>query len=795
MPEKTYLPLSEEPAAALRRWRRRHELSPHFGGIDDLLVIAGPPACGKKRLAYRLAEAFGREVLHLHMGEFSFADDIGRLLDNEKGILHTWVAQHPAGVVIFDDIDACDHSIQRAVAAIVSDGASACPGHFRQTIFLFTFNVKAPEWTEKEYIDRYYEQPLLEQARFYEALAAVGAPDENGTVRRLFDPQLLNVLSESDLILLYPHDLPQLLSICQSVLQACIDRFQARYEQRLNLEHPVATAQALLLSFSPYLNSTRIAHRLGATIFDLLAPCLGQDIACDIRVSKAARNTLSKLFSDTDTVKSFGKYDRRFRLVWSRKSGNILLKAVEEIEDLPAIKEAMQNDRLHIRAGGPVGFDDIAGQQRAKEQLGKLIRLLGNEKALKHFDITLPKGVLLYGPEGVGKTMLVKALAKEAALPYLYLRGSDLFDEGLIEEAYTRARLSAPMMIILEGVDLKGLIDGSYTPIPTEALEQGIDHSPDRPDAFVFTVMTAHNKDEVPESLMHPGRVDQFVEVPELDRDARRFFAKKLLEKPHDKIDIERISRYMTGMNGYELGRIAKACALEAIKQGKSKLDEQIVIDQINTIKYGSRLDKKRLKNFEEDLRQSAIHEAAHAVVTLVLLPDVEIEQVTVIPRSEALGLVSYAQEEIQTNLDIEELRGNIAVSLAGRIATVKAFGEKGLETGAHSDLQQATMYAYSAVAMYGMDTALRNLNVEILLQNISNTLYSEKIEDRISRWIEEGTERATKVIDAHWTLIESIAQRLIKEEFIEGSELKKLYADFTAKEKAIALMPGDDRP
>ncbi len=294
---------------------------------------------------------------------------------------------------------------------------------------------------------------------------------------------------------------------------------------------------------------------------------------------------------------------------------------------------------------------------------------------------------------------------------------------------------------------------------------------------------------------MHPGRVDQFVEVPELDRDARRFFAKKLLEKPHDKIDIERISRYMTGMNCYELGRIAKACALEAIKQGKSKLDEQIVIDQINTIKYGSRLDKKRLKNFEEDLRQSAIHEAAHAVVTLVLLPDVEIEQVTVIPRSEALGLVSYAQEEIQTNLDIEELRGNIAVSLAGRIATVKAFGEKGLETGAHSDLQQATMYAYSAVAMYGMDTALRNFNAEMLLQNIRNTLYAEKIEDRISRWIEEGTERATKVIDAHWTLIESIAQRLIKEEFIEGSELKKLYADFTAKEKAIALMPGDDRP
>jgi len=210
---------------------------------------------------------------------------------------------------------------------------------------------------------------------------------------------------------------------------------------------------------------------------------------------------------------------------------------------------------------------------------------------------------------------------------------------------------------------------------------------------------------------------------------------------------------------------------------GQEPLDEQIIIDQINTIKYGSRLDRKRLKNFEEDLRQSAYHEAAHAVTSMALLPGVEIEQVTVIPRSEALGLVSYTREELQANMSAEEIRSNIAVALAGRQATVRQFGEaKGTETGAYNDLQQATMYAYSAVVQYGMDDTLRNISIELLQQNVSNTLFSAQVEARIARWIAEGTALAQEVIDAHWPLIDTVAKRLVKEEYIEGGALKQLF-------------------
>jgi len=769
----------ERAGALLRRWLRRFGWSPHFGGITDLLVIAGPPASGKKLMMLQTLEQLGRERLHLHMGEFAFADDLGRLL-GENGVMTRWIAAHPEGAVVFEDIDACDHSIQRAVAAIAADGAPGDPARYARALFVFIFRIKTPEWLETAFLERYYAQPLREQAHLYESMAAVGVADENGGMRPRFDPELLNVMSETDLVLLAPHDLPVLQSVTEEILAACTARWNGTHACPLELQHPSELALALLLSFSPYLNSTRVAHRLPAYLFDLIGEETAQAEKILLDISKDARHRLKATFSDASELKSFGKYDRHFGLVWERVAeGKTLILRLRDIEEhsRELTQTPAQSDRLFIHPAGAAGFEAIAGQNRVKKQLTALLKLLHDEKGLERFGITLPKGLLLHGPEGVGKTLLVKAFAKEAGLPYLYLRGSDLFNEELIEAAYRRARQAAPLVVILENVDVKGLIDGNYTPIPTEALGNAIDRSPDRPDDFVFTVMTAQQKEEVPSSLMHAGRIDQFVEVPELDREARLFFARQLLEKPHDKIDPERITRYMSGLNGYELGRIAKASALEAVKQGKTKLDEQIIIDQINTIKYGSRLDKKRLKNFEEDLRSSAYHEAAHAVASLALLPGVEIEQVTVIPRSEALGLVSYTQETLQTNMSVEEIRGNIAVALAGRLATIKRFGEaKGLETGAHSDLQQATLYAYSAVAQYGMDETLKNISIELLQQNVSNTFFEAQIEARIAHWIAEGSAAAQNVIDTYWSLIESVAERLIAEEYIEGSTLKTLF-------------------
>ncbi|BBG65812.1 cell division protein FtsH [Hydrogenimonas sp.] len=749
-----------------------------FDGVAGMLTMAGPPACGKNFAAKVIGRYLQREMLILHMGDYAYSDDIERLV-GEKGVLERWIAAHPDGVVIFEDIDKADHSIQRLLASIVSDGAPDDLRRYKESLFLFTFSVNDPSWYEKRFIDEYYDNPLLVQGKFYEQIAKEAVTDEEGNLTTVFDADILTVFSEGDLALFYPLEFKVLHEICERVMQKSVTILNAGRTTVTKIEHPRECALAFLLGFSPYLNAKRIAHKLPALITDMVSKCPGDAKLCRIRVSKNGLKQLEPFFDLSEEIKHFVKFERSFELEWkeSRRGSGITLtltgiveRELQKPEERPAY-----SDRLAIRVSH-IGFDDVAGQLRVKKELKSIIRLLQDETGLEHFGISLPKGLLLYGPEGVGKSMLVKAFAKEAGLAYLYLGESDLFDEMLIREVFTRARLAAPVLVVLEGVDTKGVIEGNYTSIPTGLLTQMIDRIPSEPGEYIFTIATARDIDEVPTELMRPGRLDQSVEVPELDREARRFFAKKILEKPHEKgISVERITRYMSGMNGYELGRIAKEASLDALRAGLSELTEEIIIDRINTIKYGHKLEKRRFKNFEEDLKKSAYHEAAHAVASLRLLPDVEIEQVTVIPRSEALGLVSYMQDAIETNLSKEEIEANIAVLLAGRVATVKKFGpEKGLETGAYSDLQEASLYAYSAVAQFGMDEELPNIHIETLLQNINSNLFREKIESRIIYWMEEGTRLATKVVEKEWKMIETVALRLLKEELIEGEELKR---------------------
>jgi len=748
-----------------------------FKGVTALLTLTGPPACGKSFSAKVIARFLEREMLVLHMDEFAFADDLVRLFGKD-GMLEAWIHAHPYGIVIFEDIDKADYSIQRALGAIISDGASDDPRRYQEAIFLFTFSLNDPAWYNKHFIESYYDNPLLNQGKFYEEIAKVASVGVDGTPIPLFDQRFLAILSQGDLALFNLLELKELCQIGEWTLEQTAEDLQHLGFVKVDLDALHLLSLGLLLGFSPYINVKRITSKLPALLIDRLLQSGNSAKRYTLTVSKKVEEYLHKLFLSSFDLKYFIKLERHYELSWkTHQRGShvtITLDAIDEIEPQKVEKDSPYADRLALQRSH-ISFHDVAGQLRVKDELRAIIQLLQNEKGLKHFDITLPKGLLLYGPEGVGKTMLVKAFAKEAGLPLIDLRNMDLFDEVLIQSLYLRAHLVAPVIVILEGVDTKVMMDGSIAHIPTDMLCEMIDRASSEPRNYVFTIATAQNLEEVPQELLRPERIDQSVEVPELDREARRFFAQKILEKPHDEsINIERIIRYMSRMNGYELGRIAKEASLDALREGKDRLTEAIIIDCINTIKYGHKLERKRFKNFEEELKKSAYHEAAHAVTSMKLLPNIEIEQVTVIPRSQALGLVSYMQDAIETNLSKDEIEANIAVLLAGRLATVRKFGQaKGLETGAYSDLQEAALYAYSAVAQFGMDEELPNLHLETLLQTVNNNLFKEKLESRLAFWIESGTKLAESILEEEWETIEKIAQKLLKEEVIEGSELK----------------------
>jgi hypothetical protein len=171
-----------------------------FDGVQGAVALAGPPACGKNFTAKLVAEYLQRERLVLHMGEYAFSDDIDRLV-GRHGVLETWIEEHPNGVVLFEEIEKADHTIQRAVAAIVADGAPDDPGRYRSALFLFTFTLSDPAWYEKRFVEAYYDAPLIRQGKLYEALAKVMAEGEEGEPVPLFDTELLSVLSEADLAL------------------------------------------------------------------------------------------------------------------------------------------------------------------------------------------------------------------------------------------------------------------------------------------------------------------------------------------------------------------------------------------------------------------------------------------------------------------------------------------------------------------------------------------------------------------------------------------------------------------
>ncbi len=422
-----------------------------------------------------------------------------------------------------------------------------------------------------------------------------------------------------------------------------------------------------------------------------------------------------------------------------------------------------------------IGFDDIIGHKKVKKRLRTIIELLHNPELLHNFSISMPKGLLLYGPESVGKSMLARAFAKEATLPYFEISGSSLFDLDHIKAIYREALEHAPSMVILQDIHIKGVLQGMLTHISFSDIAKIIEELPVDEKRYIFTFATALDLQEIDPVLTAPGKLDFVIEVSKLDREARMFFLKKILQKPHEKkIDIERVSRYITGLGADDLERLGRMAALNAIEQGKKRISEEILIEQINIIKYGHKIESKMVRNLEKELKMTAYHEAGHAVLSYLLLPNIKIEQVTIAPRSQTLGFVSYNAEEQIQSVSKEEIFNDICVLLAGRLSKIKKFPKEGMDTGAAEDLSEATFQAYTAITNLGMDKELGFVNIDSIV-SVDSTFLQKRIEERLLHWIETAKKRAERLIADHWDQIEKLAQLLMEKEIVEAEELEKL--------------------
>ena len=429
-----------------------------------------------------------------------------------------------------------------------------------------------------------------------------------------------------------------------------------------------------------------------------------------------------------------------------------------------------------------ITFDDIVGHKNVKERLKAIIKIVKNPKALERFKTPPPKGLLIYGPASVGKSMLARAFAKEANLKYYEISGSKLFEIAYIKEVYESAAKNKPCVVILEDLDIKGLMQGAITNVSFADIAKIIESA----NTDIFTIATAENLDDIDPVLTSAGKLDFLLEVSRLDKEARSFFIEKILKMPHDsKINKERIVRYITGMSALELERLGRISALNVVEQGKEFITEDILIEQINIIKYGHKIENKMVKNLEEELKMTAYHEAAHAVLSHMLLPHIKIEQVTIAPRSKMLGFVSYNAEDQISNVTKEEIFNDICVLLAGQTAKAKVAGENAIDSGAIDDLAQASFQAYTAITNLGMDKELGFINIESIA-SFDSYFLSERIEKRYLHWIDTAQKRTKKLVDEQWSIIEKLAVKLIEKEIVESDELE----DIIGKRKIDAKIP-----
>jgi cell division protease FtsH len=431
-------------------------------------------------------------------------------------------------------------------------------------------------------------------------------------------------------------------------------------------------------------------------------------------------------------------------------------------------KKAKESPKIYK---SKISFDDIVGHKQIKERLKAIIKIVKNPKKLERFDTPVPKGLLIYGPVSVGKSMLAKAFAKEAGMSYLEISGSKLFELPHIKEVYDTASKHAPCVVILEDIDIKGIIQGAITNVSFSDIAKVLESI----DAMVFTIATAESLDSVDPVLTSPQKLDFLLEVSKLDKDARRFFIERIMEKPHDpKINVERIVRYITGMSALELERLGRMAALHVVEKEKEEITEEILIEQINIIKYGHKIEKQMVKNLEEELKMTAYHEASHAVLSSLLLPQIKIEQVTIAPRSKMLGFVSYNADDELSNVTKEELFNDVCVLLAGRVAKIKKAGSEHMDSGAVNDLSQASLQVYAAITNLGMDKELGFINIDSI-SVLDNYFLSQQIEKRFLHWTKVAKEHTDKLVDEHWSIIEVLALKLIEQEIVESDELSQI--------------------
>jgi cell division protease FtsH len=452
--------------------------------------------------------------------------------------------------------------------------------------------------------------------------------------------------------------------------------------------------------------------------------------------------------------------------------------------------------KLLTERSGRVTFDDVAGIDEAREELQEIVEFLRDPQRFSKLGGQIPKGALLVGSPGTGKTLLARAIAGEAGVPFFTISGSDFVEmfvgvgASRVRDMFEQAKKNAPCIVFIDEIDAVGRSRGHGLGNSNDEREQTLNQLLVEMDGFeanegIIIIAATNRPDVLDPALLRPGRFDRQVVVPVPDIDGREKILGVHMKKVPLAPDVNPrvIARGTPGFSGADLANLVNEAALLAARRNKRLVAMQEFEDAKDKVMMGA--ERRSMVMTDDEKKMTAYHEAGHAIVSVHEAASDPIHKATIIPRGRALGMVMRLPERDSYSYHRDKMHANLSVSMGGRVAEEIIFGHDKVSSGASSDIQYATSLARNMVTQWGMSDKLGPLQYEEQSEGYlgygqaQRTFRSGKtnelIDTEIKGLVEGAHKRATDILKTNEDQLHLLAQALLEYETLSGDEIKAL--------------------